>query len=894
MPLRRRASSRGRDSAQSQSSSAVSAVAPIDNQLDAQIEGAGEEEAPLTPVLDAAALQQGDGEADPDEAPPPEIQAENATEAEPVDPEPDPDPQAQGAAVEEGSPDIDEQAEVEEPAEDQAAAQALGSAIAEGAAPSMPPVAEAPQAGLQAALGVPTVQAPAPVDGPKDLKNQFQQEVGVSPEAQAATSQALLDGVQADAAAMQTEVADSHPDFEAQLNAIAEARIAEVESVAASLHSQILSAFTEATNKAADQCAQAQSAIEGHLETSLANIDGAEAAALAALDQQILDAEGRLAGAVSEGAARLGTVLTDAAGEIEAMGTTQGDAAVRIGGEHATNYAGRGGDRLERKRNEARAKAARDVGAGYRDSFLERTGQTANELRQAAGNLGPGLDEGAAQVSAELGTLEADGRTEIQNQAEHARNQARADAAAAKGAAEQAWIGFVTSLDEQQVAALQAHEEATASIVGTIRTTAGEASAELAAAIDAGVAWFDTAMATVAAAAAQDGWAPDTLIPYLDEVRGQLEQGRDDMLAGGDEVVSAFDQALAEQVATALTELQGSASQAVSAVQSASQSYQAGLDQLVNDTAGNIAGLASGAAEGMDFTAEQVGTMAGQYIEAFEGSIDRQEESLQGEMTTVKSGTQSQLSNALGQLPGEIQTEAEKAAEKIQPWWKKALATVVTIVVAVAVFAVVAAICVATFGTGLVVAGLIAGAAAGLAATLASDVVNMATGVQEGFSSWRTYAANMVMGAVGGAIGGFTAGMSALATGAIAGLGTGIADSLTRVLILGEEFSIGRFVTMTLVSGLTAGLLAKFVNTPVRNRIDPSAKNWNTYQQAMQHTSARGGQIGDVVADNITGNIVGATVNGPAADAATPEAAPEPLQVSPDYGGDRPQYSGGR
>lgn len=850
-----------------------------------------EEEAP---TLDAAAAQLSqDGEPGPDDVPPPVIASENATEVEEVEPEPEPAPQAEAPAMEEQDPEVDEDQQVEAPAEAQANADALASlpqAVEANAALEEPPEISVD---LSSNLGLERPQIPSPAAGPAEIRHEFEANTGFTPESQAAASQGLLDDLRTDAGSMQAQVADSKEPIDTQIQTLAQASLGRVDAEAATVLAQVQGAFEQASAYAAERATQAVTNINAALELNIANIDGAERGALAVLDQALCAAEERLAIVATDGDTCMVAALTTAAADVEQIGVTKGQQAVQMGGDRAGAFRGRNNsDKLERKRDDARAKAAGEVADGYRDSFIERANQTANELRQAAGNMGSAVSEGSATVAAEVEKVRADGEAEIRAQAEHAREQARIGAEAARAAAFEAWTAYDDQIRINRAAAVEGHETTVRSIKASIRSVASEASAEITGAIDVGLGWFEGMLAMVATAAASDGdeAGPDTLAVFVAQVRSELESGRDDLLDGGAEAVAGFGDALTEQVDQAIGQLRAGGAQMIDAVAQSRADYDGALTTLAGDFARETEALALGAAEGVDHTANQAGTIAEGYVDTFEGSVNDQVLTIEGEMTTVRDQTGSQFDNALGQLNADIDKEAEAAAKKIQPWWKKALATVVSIVVAVVVFVAVAAFCIATLGTGLVVAGLIAGGIAGVAALFAADVVNMATGVQDGFSSFREYAAAAVCGAVGGAVGGFTAGMAPLATGLIAGFATGITDSLTQVLLLGQEFSWARFGVMTIVSGLTAGLLTKFVNGPAASQIDKSTKNWNLFQRAMGTENGATGRIHDMAADKVTGEVIGATVNSPAADAATPDAPETPVQVDPQFGGDRPTF----
>lgn len=846
-----------------------------------------------TPTLSALANSlDTDDELGPDDVPPPIIEAINGTVTEDVDPESAPAPEAECEELSEEAPLSGEEDQTQEPAD------ALDDAaeIANAPEPSIT-VPDAPEPSvetvdLSANLGVGNVDVPTLGAAPENVRRSFTHEMGTTPEQQANQSQRILDGLTDNASDLQVEVGETKEPIADRINAAADLQIARIDSAAQSIEEEIRQAFLDAHAFTLERTNQATQAIESTLQLTLNNIDAAERSALELLDGEFETIEERLDRVILEGDRKLNAAITDAADEIETNGRTRGEQAMQVGSDHASGYRGRNNsDKLERKRDEARAKAAVEASEGYRDSFAERAGQTANELREAASNMSGAVGEASATVGAELGTLKSSGEESIKEQARLAREQAEINAEAAKNAATEAWAAYETTLDEQLHSSLDAHKNSVDTMRGTVRAAAGDAIRDIAEATEVGVMWFDLVIAMVAATVASAEDADESsFADFAAHVIDVLLEGRDEMIEGGEEAAGTFETALAEQVDTGIQNLQSGARSIRQRVQEAMDTFDETQATLTGDFATDCAVFAEGVLEGLEHIATETGKQGDAYIDTFEESIDSQVEEIEQEMTQVKSSSDSQFEQALGELPGAIHDRAEEAARAIQPWLKKALATVVSVVVAVVVFVAVAAFCVLTLGTGLVVAGLIAGGIAAVAAVLASDLVNMATGVQDGLSSWETYATAFICGAVGGAVGGFTAGMAPLATAGITGLSMGLTDSLTNVFIMGEEFSWTRLITTTLVSGVTAGLISKFVSTPNLGSVSKGPRAWNSYRGNPHTTTGAGGVEGvvrEMVADRAANEAAGLVGQGAEAGRSALIDTPAPVErPTPDYDGE--------
>ena len=474
----------------------------------------------------------------------------------------------------------------------------------------------------------------------------------------------------------------------------------------------------------------------------------------------------------------------------------------------------------EAKRNEARANAAIEVGQDAAEEIREATQATIDDLESRRENLPAPNEKQAEAVREQLESLKERVANDIDESVEGKKKELRKQGrdlaknlrTTARSIRRQLQRG-----EDQAVEMLEARGDAAQA---RVRAAGAGARAELAQIIAASVGALsergyqvhqeahdagDIAPAeTVQAAAgdvAQVSAADEAeVLPVLADAAARLRVGifeLGEQAAGG--LLQSVD-ALSEQCDGGVEQFGGGLD---GALEKATES----LDEFVDDTD-----------EGFGKIVGNAVTQAGKATKGFDEALDKQREEIEADMSGPVDTLRERLDEKLETLPGRICEAAEKAADEVKSWWKKALVNTVKIVagvlVAVGTFVAVGAFFVGTLGVGPLAAAMIAGALAGIAAVLATDTAGALFGGERPhpFSgaywkqNWKKVLVAGAMGAVGGAMGSLTSSLHPVATALSTG---GVMSTLQQtfdVLVLGQSWSWSQWLLTFTLAGVSAGV----------------------------------------------------------------------------------------
>lgn len=615
--------------------------------------------------------------------------------------------------------------------------------------------------------------------------------------------------------------------------------VAQVRAGVEQAQAQVRTGFAAARARI-DAAAQATlSQIETSAVGALAAVDAAEATQTAALNAGFDAEQDRLTLVADTAVASMSTAFEGKVGEIRGLGPAAAASARTTAARQSSAYRARGGEGIDGERNVARADAAKAVGESYAKSLTERANQAASEISAGVANI-PGMVSGAVDpVATALADQRAQMLDMLAQTAEGARGEIETQRMSAIDMASEAQSSATTQITAQETSALARIGTAGDTIEAGLR----EASAQGGIALEANAAELRNSIATDITSLQEGFLATDH--PLSADVQAAVADAMLVLESRDAEITSTLDQA-SDALFTQLSER---ASDGIARLNADAATLCEGVSESAGGAEGALAELAASVADGFAGLGEATGTaladVTTQGLDAARGAVDQtaaalaqNQATIVGELATVKNGVKADLDSGLAKLPGDISVEAEKAADKIQPLWKKVLATVVSIVVAVVVFVAVAAFVIATFGTGLIVAGIIAGAVAGVAALLAKDATLSLLTWSNQFSSPKDYVAAFIMGGVGGGLGMWTAGFSNLWIGAaVAGFGESVIDQVVDMTLYSEPFNIGELLIGGVVMTLTAGLLGRFVNESLDasflKRVFPGPNSWNAFQREM-------------------------------------------------------------
>jgi hypothetical protein len=524
-----------------------------------------------------------------------------------------------------------------------------------------------------------------------------------------------------------------------QLNGLGESASAQVTAGAESAKSAVMSsaasekaAITAAieAQKAAVQSgaeaakAQAQSALEAQMAALTAGAESAKAeleAQWAAQDAALGAMEGEMIG-------KLTTAVSKAKTDIKQVGDTKAQEAITIGDQKAAEYAAEplaqqsgwedfknGGDYPKNKRD-AKVNAAKETAKKFAESFKQKADE-------AVAKIG---GEGQAQLNSYITNSVAAGRqaiaqrktaaiaqidssrsaTEAQLQSSHQTTVASIDASA------QATLG---SLDQQKSGAIAQVEGVAQGKIAGISQAAAQTAAQVQSQAQSALAGLQAQIsAAVAAAQGRKEQNPiaikQALSQSLEAIRSGAGQARTGVEGAASQSVTGFQQ----QASEAAAELSQQTAQATASAQSTATGAISGMTAQATSFASSAASQVQTATASMSQQAAQAGTEMTTQVTAIRTDFEATVTKVVSQFEKDKTAFESTLQGEIGKLPGEIQTQAEKAEKAVQPRWKAIVMFVVNIVVMILVTAAI----IAAFASGgiLVAIGvaLIAGAAGGL------------------------------------------------------------------------------------------------------------------------------------------------------------------------------------
>ena len=663
---------------------------------------------------------------------------------------------------------------------------------------------------------------------------------GYSPEAQRSEVQSIVGDMQGTADSLRGELTAQAGSLEGAVDSYVEQRVTDVWSAFGGLEGELRGAFQGARDTVETNAQAAMESIQQGQTQAIGRIDTAQQNVTQQIDTGFDGQQTALNTLDGEMRTELASGFGAKIDGLRQLGQTMAARARQMGESRAAGYLARGGEDLDLKRNQARAKAARDVAAQCAEQIVERANQAATEMSGGQSNIGElvsafvtptrdGIEQQRTQAHGALRQSADQARAQVQTQSESTRqglDQTRTRAIEKIGNDENAAVDGLRSNAEQVEQNLRgAGEEGKAELV---RTANG-----LADSVDAEVSALQEEL---------DGMDMPN-VPEMQEARSQFEadlESRRQVMLG--ELETARD-----EVFEGLDRI---ADEGVGAMQAGARGAMDTLSQTVDQLSTDLSNTATAFNDGVNQVATDVegsfGTLAEQSVQAATDSINQCRSNIRTEgakLTTdldqAHSGLEQDLQVMLDKLPGSIENEAEKAASKIQSGWRKVLGTIASIVVGVIIFVVVAAVVLATLpaslGTlaALCIAGAIAGAVAATVGLLTKELVSYGRIV----SSARDYLAAAIAGFVGGALAPIAGQMSLIGGALFTGLSTGITDQLLDVFLKGQSFNLGEFLTFTAVSAVTFGLMKRFADPGIKSWFKrvalPGGNSWNVFQRQL-------------------------------------------------------------
>ena len=739
----------------------------------------------------------------------------------------------------------------EEPPADGAAADGAAPGAAGGGAPATPAALGAPAGGGGGASslseGIPALSASV---GKRDgatsglLPDLWAAHTGQAPGEHEKANQALMAqaisasedikaGLRAEAASMASS-----------LRAGVATRADAISAAANAAQSRAQSAFAAARSQVVASAQAARSSVQASADAAVAQIasaqDGQLSAASAGIDAQLTSVDG----VAAELATGLRTDLQARADEARQMGVEYAALCRSEGSSMASGFRGRGSEDIEVKRNNARADAVTQVAGQYAPQLEQAANDAAAEISSALGQVDTIVANTVDPARADLASIRTaltDGITQT--------------AAGAEAQVQQQRGALVQSIDGQEAKAVSQLEGQESRVVDGLGSRGEEAATRLRARGEEAVMQLESAEQNLEAGfdaelvrlqeelGVMDMPRAEDLEPVLAEVMARLEARRTELHADLEaartqiegRVNQAADRAIAglgesaAAAASSAAELAGGVGTALT--DGASQ----GGTQLSTIASDVSSALADQVRTGLSQAADRVGQARDQGGQARGEAVGKVADGVTQLRTT--------LDEQVAQMRGKASQEAEAAAAKIkkQPWWKKALATVVKVVITVATVAAITALMASGIGIGAALALCFVIGAAGGALSVAAD--QFIGGEDKG---WRDYALGGLIGGLGGLVGGGAAAMTAAKVtpflqNAVTGFaGSGI-DQISDVLLKGESFNLLELLVTGTLNTVFLGAFDKFGKGPLtawfKKKAFPGPNSWNTFQSQLARIS---------------------------------------------------------
>ncbi len=408
-----------------------------------------------------------------------------------------------------------------------------------------------------------------------------------------------------------------------------------------------------------------------------------------------------------------------------------------------------GDDYYDRKRE-----AARNAAQGVRDAYKTEVTSKANDGAQQLANSTAKTDarktvsDQYQQSRAAITTEKDTALTEIQQKYDTALTSITQVKAAKLDTLAQSLEATLTSLNDLETTLLTQLEQQGQSQGQATEATAQQVAAQIQQGATAAAGQLGPALSgLVDQARSIPAPDPDHLQEALAQAQAKLDAANAQLDATLGTQIGSAQQSLQQQGQQAVTGLTQAGAQAQIQATPISQAFSDNMDTLVQDTETTFTTTTTEHKTGVDTRAQTAVKQIGQlYTECHTGVtqiLTALNDGLSQFATDFKSGPEG-LDKSLANLTKDIQDEAKKAGDKVQPAWVKIVSFIGQILVAIVV-AVAIGILVAS-GVGLVL-GLIIAAAIGAAGGLAKGMLqNWA----EGEDLMKDWGKNAALGAIEG------------------------------------------------------------------------------------------------------------------------------------------------
>jgi hypothetical protein len=605
--------------------------------------------------------------------------------------------------------------------------------------------------------------------------------------------------------------------------------------------SSIDAAIAQAQGMVQQALSAARSMAQGRASEAHAHIDSEHAGTVAAMQAAVAGGKSLVEGAHIEAQNNLTNLEASQKSKIQglygtwdgkyrALGPKVGGEAAQLGQQMAGNWRGRKNGKssildgpIHDNRMEARAEAASSVAKGYNDGL---TGEGKSQAEKIALGLPKDLVTVTDQSQQCRGILDQQsvaalaGLDQSEQSAISGAGQAQAQLHAA---VDDNLAQTTTALDNQE----QSRMGQLSGYGGKQRDAVAQAGADAAesaakGASEAGHAMVDALgeiSGSISAAQAPDAGA---LNATLGEAQGQFESLTADASSQLDDMAGLSEQSISQGQVDVQSRVGELGRESVAGIDGTADGFSQGIDTMISNASQSFREMAEAHKASVDKSAQGAKDGFKDVGKQIDTQFTSMNSTLNQNFTEGGRGLEGGLRGALKDEKKAIHTEADKAAGKVKPRWKKVLKVllIVAVIVVVCVLAGPLAAGLGAMGLGAMGSAVVAGAILGAAA---GATIQMGNNALDGKDLLEGVGKAAIVGAIGGAAGGFGAGIAAGLSGTVARIGTEIGiDVIGGVL---GELAVGNPLTwegilLGAAIGAGVGVGLKGV-TAVRGRIRP-------------------------------------------------------------------------
>ena len=717
-------------------------------------------------------------------------------------------------------------------------------ALVDASGPSAFPVVPVVPPPAPVVSGTPEITPPEAVVGDDFVADVFEAYSGMSPDAHHAMGEAALADLTAHADGKKSGLVASASPLLTGVDAAVGALVAQIQGEIGTAETTIRTGFSTARSGVESAAAVALGQIDTAAGTAKSTIDAKLAARLGEIGTIYDGAGNSLTQAASAATNSFSAAFAAKVAEIRALGDARAAEANSIAATKANAYKAGADSSLEGRRKTARAEAAVKVGLDYAAGLKDNANKMADEIAKGSRNIPSIVSQIQAPVVQGFKDQRAAAKRSLEGVATSAKTTLERQRTEARTQVEKSKTDAVTALTRQEetsvtdLQALGRTAEANLNDSGAgLKATLSQSVDDINKECDVAVAWIKGEFA-----AGQLGNGPDVQ-QAVAEFKAQFDSIYAERLALVEAAQSSGIAKITQEAGAAKSGIGAKAQEVAGKAGELGTELGAALTEsarLAGASFGQLAtntdtALAQGVASARQGVAEGLTAARTMFATAQSDTV--------AQLDTVKNTANGKLGEALTKINGDIESEAQKAADKIQPWYKKAIAAVVAVVVTILVVVAVAAFCVVTLGSGLIVAGIVAGAVGALVGALAGDAVLSLITWSNQFKTAGEYLVITLMGGIMGGIGAWAGPLITplatwgkfLAAGGISLFGS-LAKQGLDMLFLGEKWDWKEFFIGTLLGTITGGLAAQFSST-IGSKfsgaiLGAEEGQWNNFQRA--------------------------------------------------------------